>query len=69
MRAKKFQPGLQPSIRSCMSILQLISFLDVVETTRMVEHESEEVQRTHDNGKKIDGTKAPHQGYFTWDEN
>ncbi|XP_050263907.1 uncharacterized protein LOC126708134 [Quercus robur] len=44
-KAKKFQIGLQPSIRTRMAALRLKTYSEVVETTKVVEKECEDYQR------------------------
>ena len=51
-KAKKFQRGLQPSIRTRMAALQLKAYSDVVETTKVVKKECEYYQKIRDQNKK-----------------
>lgn len=43
MKAHKFQFGLKPIICSHMFVLRLKTFMDVVETSHIVERESDEL--------------------------
>ena len=44
-KAKKFQRGLRPSIRTRMATLQLKAYSEVVETVKVVEKECEDYQK------------------------
>ena len=52
-KAKKFQRGLRPSIRTRMVALQLKAYSEVVETAKVVEKECEGYQKIRDQDKKI----------------
>lgn len=45
MKDKKFHRGLRSGIQSCIEILILKYFVDVVETTMVAEKESEDLQK------------------------
>ena len=51
-KAKKFQRGLRPSIRTRMATLQLKAYSEVVETVKVVEKECEDYQKIRDQNKK-----------------
>ena len=51
-KAKKFQRGLRPSIRTRMVALQLKAYSEVVETVKVVEKECEDYQKIRDQNKK-----------------
>ena len=51
-KAKKFQRGLRPSIRTRMAALRLKAYSEVVETAKVVEKECEDYQRIRDQNKK-----------------
>ena len=51
-KAKKFQRGLRPSIRTRMVALWLKAYSEVVETAKVVEKECEDYQRIQDQDKK-----------------
>ena len=51
-KAKKFQRGLRPSIRTWMATLRLKAYSEVVETAKVVEKECEDYQRIRDQDKK-----------------
>ncbi|XP_030948929.1 uncharacterized protein LOC115972826 [Quercus lobata] len=51
-KAKKFQRGLRPSIRTRMAALRLKAYSEVVETAKVVERECEDYQRIRDQNKK-----------------
>lgn len=51
-KAKKFQRGLQPSIRTRMAALLLKAYFEVVEMAKVVEKECEDYQKIRDQNKK-----------------
>ena len=51
-KAKKFQRGLQPSIRTRMAALRLKICSEVVETAKVVKKECEDYQKIRDQNKK-----------------
>ena len=61
-RAKKFQRGLRPSIRTRMAALRLKSYSEVVETAKVVEKECEDYQRIRNQNNKRPKTEGFHGG-------
>ena len=51
-KAKKFQRGLRPSIKTRMSALRLKAYSEVVEIAKVVEKECEDYQGIRDQNKK-----------------
>ena len=51
-KAKKFQRGLRPSIRTRMASLRLKAYFEVVEMAKVVEKECEDYQRIWDQNNK-----------------
>ena len=51
-KAKKFQRGLRPIIRTRMATLRLKAYSKVVETTKVVEKKCEDYQKIRDQNKK-----------------
>lgn len=51
-KTKKFQRELCSSIKTWMTTLRLRTFSEVLETTKVVERECEDLQRIRDQGKK-----------------
>ncbi|KAL4643006.1 hypothetical protein ACB092_02G061200 [Castanea dentata] len=61
-KAKKFQRGLRPSIRTRMAALRLKSYSEVVETAKVVEKECEDYQRIRSQNNKRPKTEGFHKG-------
>ncbi|XP_030936300.1 uncharacterized protein LOC115961460 [Quercus lobata] len=61
-KAKKFQRGLRPSIKTRMAALRLKSYFEVVEIAKVVEKECEDYQRIRSQNNKRPKTEGFHRG-------
>ena len=61
-KAKKFQRGLRPKIRTRMAALRLKSYSEVVETAKVVEKECEDYHRIRSQNNKRPKTEGFHRG-------